>query len=141
MQNLRNLFIIIVVHAIIGCSATNKCIYTDYKTVEDEPLFRIYTKNMKSGTIEFISKNNNQISLTQFRYHVDIDKKDVTCYKSESSILKSTDERLNGTWMTADMFKHNARGPKIAYWKCFSEDLDELSNEEKLKLLEDLSKR
>ena len=82
MQNLRNLFIIIVVHAIIGCSATNKCIYTDYKAVEYEPLIRVFTKNMKSGAIEFIVKNEDQISLTQFSYNIDVDKKEIRCHKS-----------------------------------------------------------
>ena len=142
MQNLRNLFIIIVVHAIIVCYATNKCRYTDYKAVEYEPLIRVFTKNMKSGAIEFIVKNEDQISLTQFSYNIDVDKKEIRCHKSGNEVIDSTDERLRGLWMTSDLFKHNETSPKKqSYWKCISEDFNDISNEEKLKLLEDLSKR
>ena len=140
MHNVKYLIIIIVViHAIIGCSSTNECRYTDYRAVENEPLFRIYTKNLKSGSIEFISKTEDQIGLTQFSYYIDIDKKVVTCYKSEDIILEITDKRLKGQWMTADMFRHNEKNKKRqAYWLCFSDDFIEISNAEKKKILETL---
>lgn len=143
MQKAHYLLIIIVVYANIGCSVTNKSRYTDYKAVEDEPLIRIFTKNMKSGAIEFIVKNEDQISLTQFSYYIDVDKKEITCHKSVNKVIDdSTDEYLTGLWMTSDMFKHNeTNSQKQSYWKCFSEDFNDKSNADKIKLLEDLSKR
>ena len=132
----------IVFYAIISCSASNKCRYTDYKAVEDEPLIRIYTKNMKSGVIEFIKINENEISLTQFSYYIDNKKKDVTCYKFGNMILSSTDERLNGLWMTTEMFIHNeGHKKKEAYWTCFSDDFIDVTNDEKIKILDELSRR
>ena len=142
MQKAHYLFVIILVYTILGCSATNKCRYTDYKAVEYEPLIRVFTKNMKSGAIEFIVKNEDQISLTQFSYYIDVDKKEIRCHKSGNEVIDSTDERLRGLWMTSDLFKHNETSPKKqSYWKCISEDFNDISNADKIKLLEDLSKR
>lgn len=141
-MNKAKYLIIIAFYSIIGCSAANKCRYTDYKAVEDEPLIRIYTKNMKSGVIEFITKNEDKISLTQFSYYIDSNNKDVTCYKSGNMILSSTDERLNGLWMTTEMFMHNEKHPKKeAYWTCFSDDFIDVANSEKIKILDELSRR
>lgn len=142
MYNARKLTVLMAIVAVVGCAPTGKYSYTDYQSVAEEPLFCIYNKTNERGTFTFIINDDNQIRQTSFTYSIYVDGKTVACHKSEDIILNSQDERLNGHWLTAAMFKGNEKGTRReAYWNCFSDDFLDMSNAEKMKLLEDLSKR
>ena len=102
----------------------------------------VYAKIITNGSIEFLRYENGYYRLSVYTYRLDVKKNTPYCTLCNDTLYKAEDLINIGrgrNWMTSSMFKQVENHDP--YFRCFSEDFLELSNEEKIKVLNSISKR
>ena len=106
----------------------------------DETLIALHSKILISGTLHFLSKNGEVFKKTTFTYYIDIKKKQAFCTKREerSSII-SENNITHISWWTAESYKQSQKVNED-YYNCFAMNFLDMSNDEKIKVLEEIAK-
>lgn len=121
-----------------GCS-TSKLECYNYELAQEETLIKLWAKIITSGSIEFLSYENGIYKLSEYTYR--LNKKNLTLYCSyRGSTLYNADDLIRigrgENWMTSSDFRNH-----YPYFRCFPEDFLELSNEEKISVLNTISEK
>ena len=108
----------------------------NYDLAQKETLIKLYAKIITNGSIEFLRYENGYYRLSVYTYRLDVKKNTPYCTLCNDTLYKAEDLINIGrgrNWMTSSMFKQVENHDP--YFRCFSEDFLELSNEEKIKVL------
>ena len=108
---------------------------------KNEMLVRLEAKIITSGTLEFLRYEDGEYHLRVYTYR--LDKKNNTAYctfRGEKQYKEDEEASLDRYWMTSSEFEQFNKSLD-PYFGCFSKDFLELSNEEKIKVLDKISKR
>lgn len=107
----------------------------------DETLIALYSKIIRSGTLDFLSRDGEVFKKTMFTYYIDIKKKQAFCTKREEKNFNiSEDDITHIYWSTAESFKQIEKSNED-YFNCFAMNFLDMSNDEKIKVLEEIAKR
>ena len=107
----------------------------------DETLIALYSKIIRSGTLVFLSRDGEVFKKTTFTYYIDIKKKQAFCTKwEEKNFNISEDDITHISWSTAESFKQFVKSCED-YFNCFAMNFLDMSNDEKIKVLEEIAKR
>ena len=107
---------------------------------KNETLIRLYAKIVTSGTLEFLRYEDGCYHLLVYTYRLDKKNNMAYCtFRGEKQYKEDEDSSL-GCWGTSSEFKqfNKSNNP---YFRYFSDDFLELSNEEKIRVLDKISKR
>ncbi len=126
--------------AFCRCISVNDSV--DASMAMQEPLFGMQCKIMEYGTIGFLSKNGSKYKLTYFNYSVNLSEKTVSCKEIEEITVEYESELAHSfSWFTSETLRKREKGTwKEKYFKCFSDEFLDMSNEDKIVLLKSLSK-
>ena len=127
-----------------GCSLSQHSVQTYNESVlpdMNETLIALHSKILRSGTLHFLSRNGEVFKKTTFYYYIDIPQKQTFCAKEgERNFSISENDITDIYWCSAELFKQSEKANE-AYFNCFSMNFLDMSNDEKLKVLEEISKR
>ena len=127
---------------LLCCCTTLKNDCINYEIAQKETLVKVYAKIITSGSIEFLRYENGYYRLSVYSYRLDMKNKTPYCTLRKDTLYKA-DDLFNicreGNWMTSSIFKQY--GNYDPYFRCFSEDFLELSNDKKIEVLNEISKR
>ena len=100
----------------------------------------LYAKIITSGTLEFLRYEDGCYHLLVYTYRLDKKNNIAYCtFRGEKQYKEDEASNLGG-WGTSSEFKQFNKS-NDPYFRYFSEDFLELSNEEKIKVLDKISKR
>ncbi len=127
---------------ILQSCKTSKVTWENYDVAQSETLISLYSKIATSGTIEFLRYDNGYYQLSVYTYQLDIKSHKSFCtFRGETQY--TADELIkigrSKNWMKSSVFKQGENHDP--YFKCFSEDFLELSNDDKIKVLDGMSNR
>lgn len=113
-----------------------------FEVAKEETLVKVYAKIITNGTIEFLRYDNGYYQLSVYTYQLDIKSHKSFCtFRGETQY--TADELIkigrSKNWMKSSVFKQGENHDP--YFKCFSEDFLELSNDDKIKVLDGMSNR
>ena len=127
----------------IFCScSTPKIDCYNYEIAQKETLIKLYSKIITSGSIEFLCYENGYYRLYVYTYRLDMNNRTPYCTLRSDTLYNKTDLINSGrarNWMTSSMFKQVENHD--SYFRCFSEDFLELTNEKKKLVLDSISNR
>ena len=108
----------------------------------NETLIALQAKILKSGTLYFFSRNGEVFKETSFTYYIDIKKKQAFCTKERKKnfIIDENDIPSGLSGLTAESFKQIEKD-REDYFNCFAMNFLDMSNDEKIKVLEEIAKR
>ena len=107
---------------------------------KNEMLVKLYAKIITSGTLEFLRYEDGKYYLSVYTYRLDKKNNIAYCtFRGEKQYKEDEASNLGG-WGTSSEFKQFNKS-NDPYFRCFSDDFLELSNEEKIKVLDKISKR
>ena len=133
---------IFLVCSLLCCCSVHKVDCCNYDVAQKEPLIKLYAKIITNGTIEFLRYENGDYRLSVYTYRLDMRKSTPYCTLRSDTLYKKEDLINIGrgnNWMTSSMFRQVENHEP--YFRCFSEDFLELSNDEKIEVMNNLSKR
>ncbi|MBO7467273.1 MAG: hypothetical protein J6T94_06305 [Bacteroidaceae bacterium] len=137
---MKKVLSILLVCLLCGCLSYNK-IDNDavsYDVAQSETLIRLWSKIIDRGTIEFLSYEDGVYQLTGYSYRIDKKHHIAHCTLRYKEPYKPD----QGSWVTSTHFKkHGQQNKSEAYFNCFSEGFFDLTNDEKMSVLEQLSKQ
>ena len=107
---------------------------------KNEMLVRLEAKIITSGTIEFLRYEDGEYHLRVYTYRLDKKNNTAYCTFRGEKQYKEDEASSLGCWGTSSEFKQFNKSLD-PYFGCFSKDFLELSNEEKVKVLDEISKR
>ena len=108
---------------------------------KNETLIRLYAKIITSGTLEFLRYEDGCYHLSVYTYRLDKKNNMAYCtFRGEKQYKEDEEASLDRYWMTSAEFNQFHKSLD-SYFRCFSDDFLELSNEEKIKVLDKISKR
>ncbi|MBO4804882.1 MAG: hypothetical protein J5554_02440 [Paludibacteraceae bacterium] len=106
----------------------------------DETLIALHSKILRSGTLHFLSRNGEVFKKTTFIYHIYIEKRQVSCAKiEERDFIISENDITHISWWTAESYKQSQKVNED-YYNCFAMNFLDMSNDEKIKVLEEIAK-
>ena len=106
----------------------------------DETLIALESKILRSGTLFFLSRDGDAFKKTTFTYYIDIKKKQAFCTKREEKNFNiSEDDITHISWWTAESYKQSQKVNED-YYNCFAMNFLDMSNDEKIKVLEEIAK-
>ena len=105
---------------------------------KNETLIRLYAKIITSGTLEFLRYEDGDYHLLTYTYRLDKKNNTAYCTFREDKQHKEDEASSLGRWGTSSGFKQLNKSLD-PYFRCFSEDFLELSNEDKIKVLDKIS--
>jgi hypothetical protein len=121
---------------------TPKVTWENYDVAQSETLISLYSKIVTSGTIEFLRYDNGYYQLSVYAYRLDMKNHKSFCTfygKTQYTADELIKIGRSKNWMKSSVFK---QGENLdPYFRCFSEDFLELSNDEKIKVLNRISDR
>ena len=106
--------------------------------LKEETLVTVYSKTQKTGTIEFLRYKDGKCQRLIYSYCVDLKQYAACCTLKSKNYYRIDDNRLPKEWMTSSVFRQQKYYKK--YFGCFAENFLELSNDEKIELLEEIAK-
>ena len=108
----------------------------------DETLIALESKILRSGTLFFLSRDGDAFKKTTFTYYIDIKKKQAFCTKEREKkfIIDENDIPSGLCGLTAESFKQIEKD-REDYFNCFAMNFLDMSNDEKIKVLEEIAKR
>ena len=122
------------------CCTTLRTDYINFESAQKETLIKVSAKIITSGSIEFLRYENGYYRLSVYTYRLDIKNNTPYCTLRSDTLYKA-DDLINigrrDNWMTSCMFKQFEN--YNTYFRCFSEDFLELSNEKKMEVLKRIS--
>lgn len=124
--------------AVCSCANTHSSVDRFYGF--QEALIAIQCKMMKHGTISILSGKDSNVRLTVYHYSISLSERTAYC-SIMYDVTNPEPELVNSyTWRTDNDLKKREKGTwRETYFRCFSEDFLDLSNEEKKELLDSLS--
>ena len=130
---------IFLICIILCCCSMYKIDSYNYDIAQKETLIKLYAKIITNGAIEFLRYENGHYRLSVYTYRLDTTKSTPYCTLRSDTLYKKDDLINIGrgrNWMTSSMFKQVE--DHEPYFRCFSEDFLELSNDEKMKVLNEI---
>lgn len=108
---------------------------------KNEMLVKLYAKIITSGTLEFLRYEDGKYYLSVCTYRLDKKNNIAYCtFRGEKQYKEDEEASLDRYWMTSAEFNQFHKSLD-SYFRCFSDDFLELSNEEKIRVLDKISKR
>ena len=122
---------------LFGCYSTQQ--YVSAEAADEETLMKILFKIPEHGYIVFLQKDGFSYKEVVYSYSIERKGKKFYCRKNkEKSIIDLNNKSRD--WLTAEMCRmHDYYN--LFIFQYISEDFIELSNDEKLKVLEELSRQ
>lgn len=133
------LFYVVLVALHLGSCSMSKIEFVNANKVKDETLIRVYSKTQENGTIEFLKREGEKCQLLIFSYAVDVKRQTSSCSLRQMKLYEIADNRISEDWMTSSMFQKQKYYEKC--FACFSEHFMEMSNDEKIRVLEEISSK
>ena len=126
-----------------GCYCYNRGGVYSEAAMQETLVSPIMGKILKSGVMSFLLYENNTYRIIKYDCQIDLNRKSVICRKYKDEVIDIKGKERYPEWYTAESFKKYIERSSTyqKYYKCFSEDFLDLSNDEKLKLIDELSKR
>ncbi|MBR5159162.1 MAG: hypothetical protein IKW84_06230 [Bacteroidaceae bacterium] len=130
---------LLVFLSVLGCKTVS---ITNENISDDEIYVSVNSKIPSDGTFLFLLRKEEGIdnrTIVPYSYSIDLDNKKVTCSKGNEFYL---DPKVKGTylWLTSEQFKEDYSDKyNNALFDCISSKFLEISNEEKMNLLDSLS--
>lgn len=140
MNKFYLLFFILLFYS---CIVKNEYVYVSPEHVEEETLIINQSKIISRGYIYFLRKKEGKYELLSFSYRISLKQHTVDCTLRERKIYDISDGIIPNRWLTADEFRRCKYYNSIfeEYYNCFIANFLELSNDEKIKVLERISLR
>ena len=117
----------------------------NYEKAQKETLIKLYAKIIWNGSLYFLSNKNGNYEMSVYTYRLDKKNKTAYCTFWEKRTLTAEDiinNNLNNIpqnyWMTASEFQ---KQKNLEVFNYFSDDFLELSNDDKINVLNNISKR
>ena len=134
------LIVVLLLSFFGGCSPIRYCCFDD---IQQDALVKILNKRDDYGYIIFLQKNNDSYKELTFSYAYDRRKNKFCCHKHEEEDVITIDDRSKEGWFNADMCRegriYSAKFHVI--FRYISEDFINLSNDEKIIVLEKLAEK
>lgn len=113
----------------------------NYSVAKEETLVRVWAKIITRGTIEFLRYEDGNYQLYKYSYWLDTKNHTYSCGLIEKKLYKSNDNIdvywMTDNWKTSSMFNQiNNYDP---YFRYFSDDFLEISNDDKIRVLDSIS--
>ena len=106
-----------------------------------ETLITHHCKIMKHGYFYFLSKHGASFKIQSYHYSINKKTNTVTCTDFYEKIVEP-EELPDYYWKTSEDFNRSNKGSwREKYYEYFSENFLSLSNDDKLKIIDELSKR
>ena len=139
---MKKLFFALACSLLYSCTTTKNMSLATFEVAKEETLVKVYAKIITNGTIEFLRYDNGYYQLSVYTYQLDIKSHKSFCtFRGETQY--TADELIkigrSKNWMKSSVFKQGENHDP--YFKCFSEDFLELSNDDKIKVLDGMSNR
>lgn len=137
---MRVLLICFLSFILIGCYSYNTGVPPEM--AQKETLLFYYSKIIWTGDICFLHYEDGVYKKIQYGYRIRLKEKSVSCTKKNEEVIDINsykDERI--VFYTSESFKNHIKESSLKYYKCFSDDFLDLSNDEKITLLDSLSKQ
>ena len=111
-----------------------------FEVAKEETLVKVYAKIVTNGTIEFLRYDNGYYQISVYAYRIDMNNHISYCSFRGDTQYRAEDLKtaIGKNWMTSSMFIMQAKN-HVPYFRCFSEDFIELSNDEKIQVLDGMS--
>jgi hypothetical protein len=139
---MKKLFIAIIITILSSCLSHTEINVKNVKNL-DETMIAIYTKITKHGSIHFYRKiNPSTIQFIVYQYSINVEQQKVYCVtiRNDSVDISKIPDTLTIRGLTSEDFNKRLKGkPVEKYYKCFSDNFLDMSNNEKIKLLDSLS--
>ena len=129
--------IYILLLCLCNCSIINKLEYATYNEAQKETLIFIYSKIITHGHMEFLKYNDGNYQLIGYSYSIDIRNNKAHCslrYKEPFDTANLINTKKH--WMTSSQL-HKPKNVD-SYFKCFSDDFLEVSNDRRIEILDSL---
>ena len=138
--HMKKIFIFLICIVLCCCSMYKNDDCYNYDIAQKETLIKLWAKTITHGTIDFLRYENGYYRLTVYTYRLDKRKNTSYCTLRRDTLYKK-DDLINigrgSNWLTSSMFKQY-EDENQPYFRCFSEDFLELSNDEKIKVLNEI---
>ena len=121
--------------------STNYAISSD--TVKYETLIsELQGKIITNGVIHFLRYENDTIRIISYYCQIHEKSKTVCCQRVEDSNSFMSTNNYSGFYTTSLFKSHIEKNPSWKrYYNCFSENFLDLTNDEKIKVLEEIASR
>ena len=140
---MKKFFLYCLLFLFSGCYCYNRGGVYSEAAMQETLVSPIMGKILKSGVMSFLLYENNTYRIIKYDCQIDLNRKSVICRKYKDEVIDIKGKERYPGWYTAESFKKYIERSSTyqKYYKCFSEDFLDLSNDEKLKLIDELSKR
>ena len=140
-MKMRKILLLSVVALLLLSCRTQKTTFVNHNVAQSETLIRLQpAKIITSAGFDFLSYENGQYQMILYSYIIwknhDRQHCQISLYPKKHYIIEE-DSLIGEGWMTASMFKQY-RNYQPSF-KCFSERFLDLSNDEKIQVLDGMS--
>lgn len=137
---MKKLFFALACSLLYSCTTTKNMSLATFEVAKEETLVKVYAKIITNGTIEFLRYDNGYYQISVYAYRIDMNNHISYCSFRGNTQYRAEDLKtaIGKNWMTSSMLIMQAKN-HVPYFRCFSEDFIELSNDEKIKVLDKIS--
>lgn len=125
----------------IGCK--EKKLYVNANVAKQETLISLESKTINYGNLLFLKYiDKGKVSFLVYEYLVDKECQKIDCEKIREVEYDVNDKIIDKPWSTSNQFKEGVRCSSWEkYFTCFSENFLDLTNDEKIKLLDEIASK